>query len=80
MKMPFGKGKPGSKSTGKKEANNSDKENSLSKDESALKEVFQFLTCTISFFGSILPPPPSVFYDTQLQIICCYITRYYVKR
>ena len=23
--------------------------------------------------------PPSVFYDPQLQIICCYIARYYVR-
>ena len=32
-------------------------------------------------FGSILsPPPPSVFYDPQLQIIRCYIARYYVGK
>ena len=30
--------------------------------------------------GSILPPPPSVFYDPQLQIICCYIARYDVRK
>ena len=24
--------------------------------------------------------PPSVFYDPQLQIICCYIARYYVRK
>ena len=25
-------------------------------------------------------PPPSAFYDPQLQIICCYIARYYVRK
>ena len=31
--------------------------------------------------GSILfRPPPSAFYDPQLQIICCYIARYWCKK
>ena len=36
------------------------------------------------FFGGIdlldLLSPPPVFYDPQLQIICCYIARYYVRK
>ena len=36
---------------------------------------------SVSMIGSILfPPPPSVFYDLQLKIICCYIARFYVKK
>ena len=36
----------------------------------------------VCLFGiySVPPPPPSVFYDPQLQIICCYIARYYVRK
>ena len=38
----------------------------------------------VSKFGSILfsppPPPLRVFYDPQLQIICRYIARYYVRK
>ena len=26
------------------------------------------------------PPPPPSFYDPQLQIICCYIARYYLRK
>ena len=29
--------------------------------------------------GALFCPPP-VFYDPQLQIICCYIARYYVRK
>ena len=33
------------------------------------------------YYGSVLSPPPSVFFMTpQLQIICCYIARYYVRK
>ena len=30
--------------------------------------------------GSIRFRPPSVFYDPQLQFICCYIAPYYVRK
>ena len=40
------------------------------------RKIFKALFC----FAPPHPPPPSVFYDPQLQIICCYIARYYVKK
>ena len=27
----------------------------------------------------LISPPPRIFYDPQLQIMCCYIAPYYVK-
>ena len=41
------------------------------------------ITLEILEKGSILfppPPPPPRFFTPQLQIICCYLARYYVKK
>ena len=48
--------------------------------ELALEKCMRALQPNQTGRGSILSPPSSVFYDPQLQIISCYIARYYVRK